>query len=67
LKIPPNENIKKALCGLEYHLIKKEILNLHKATLEEDPKKALLTMGGSDNKELTVALMGHVVFCRKKL
>jgi len=57
LKAPQNNNIKKALCGLEYHFIKKEILNLQKATLEEDPKKVLLTMGGSDNKELTVAMM----------
>lgn len=57
LSIPKNDNIKKSLCGLEYHFIKKEIINYQKASLEEEPKKVLLTMGGSDNKELTVALM----------
>lgn len=58
LKGPENKFIKKSLCGLEYHFIKKEILNFPKAILEEVPKKVLLTMGGSDNKELTVSLMG---------
>lgn len=58
LKGPKSEFIKKSLCGLEYHFIKKEILNFKKSDLLETPKKVLLTMGGSDNKELTVSLMG---------
>lgn len=58
LKGPKSQFIKKSLCGLEFHFIKKEILNYQKSTLEKVPKKVLLTMGGSDNKELTVSLMG---------
>ena len=55
---PHNDFIKKSICGLEYHFIKREILNFHKANLAQEPQKVLLTMGGSDNKELTVSLMG---------
>ena len=58
LEEPQNPCIKKSICGLEYHFIKREILNFQKAVILDIPQKVLLTMGGSDNKELTISLMG---------
>ncbi|PCJ62047.1 MAG: hypothetical protein COA79_05005 [Planctomycetota bacterium] len=57
VKEPKNVNLKKSLVGPKYHFIKKAILKSPKAVIKKHIGSVLLTMGGADNKEITLALM----------